>query len=153
MNDPNDASAVAKATVEFAIHILRKMQGIPLDVKDRKPYVEVKIGINSGSAISGIVGAKKPQFVVVGDTVNTAARMKSTNPSADRIHISQATHNLIADETCFEWSSRKTMVKGKGEMDTFLLEKYVESEKEQRRRSTAGVASMADMASGGHKMP
>jgi hypothetical protein len=45
----NDASSVAKATVEFAIHILRKMQGIPLDVKDRKPYVEVKIGINSGS--------------------------------------------------------------------------------------------------------
>merc|ERR1719443_654363 len=34
-------------------------------------------------------------------------------------------------------------------MDTFLLEKYVESEKEQRRRSTAGLAGMADMASGG----
>merc|ERR1719159_2377924 len=124
MNDPNDAASVAKATVEFAIHILQKMQQIPLD-------------------------AKKPQFVVVGDTVNTAARMKSTNPSANRIHISKATHQLIEDESCFEWSSRKTMVKGKGEMDTFLLEKYVESEKEQRRRSTAGLAGMADMASGG----
>jgi class 3 adenylate cyclase len=149
----SDAGSVAKSTVEFAIHILRKMQGIPLDVKDRKPYVEVKIGINSGSAISGIVGAKKPQFVVVGDTVNTAARMKSTNPAADRIHISKSTYSLIEDETCFEWSSRKTMVKGKGEMDTYLLEKYVESEKEQRRRSTAGLAGMADMASGGSKVP
>merc|ERR1719238_1619732 len=75
--------------------------------------------------------------------------MKSTNPAADRIHISKSTHDLIEDCDCFEWSSRKTMVKGKGEMDTFLLEKYVESEKEQRRRSTAGLAGMADMTSGG----
>merc|ERR1719310_2383627 len=97
MNDPNDAASVAKSTVEFAIHILRKMQGIPLDVKNRKPYVEVKIGINSGTAISGIVGAKKPQFVVVGDTVNTAARMKGTNPHPDKIHISPNTYDLVKD--------------------------------------------------------
>ena len=40
--------SVAKATVEFAIHILQKMQQIPLDVKNRKPYVEVSVGLCAG---------------------------------------------------------------------------------------------------------
>jgi class 3 adenylate cyclase len=141
-----DVDITAAAVVEFAIHILRKMATMPLDVPGRPNHVEVKIGINSGTAISGIVGAKKPQFVVVGDTVNTAARMKGTNPHPDKIHISPSTYDLIKDFTAFEWDPRQTKVKGKGEMTTYLLKDYKESEIDIKRAMTQRAAEMSDVA-------
>lgn len=40
--------------------------------------IELKIGLNTGEISSGVVGYHKPQFSLVGDTINTASRMSST---------------------------------------------------------------------------
>lgn len=84
------------------------------------PSLPVKIGINSGRVISGLVGAKKPQYALFGDTVNTASRMKSTG-EVGYIHITDSTYNLVKADTTLHFSHRETDVKGKGLMTTHLL--------------------------------
>ncbi|KAL8437137.1 hypothetical protein Efla_007108 [Eimeria flavescens] len=86
--------------------------------------VRVKIGIHSGSVISGVVGCRKPQYALFGDTVNTASRMKSTSV-ADGIHISGATHRFVAHDQQFKWREVIVDVKGKGPMQTYMLDHVV----------------------------
>ncbi|KAH0482664.1 MAG: hypothetical protein KVP17_004583 [Porospora cf. gigantea B] len=86
----------------------------------RKYTMRVKVGIHTGRVISGVVGAKKPQYVLVGDTVNTASRMKTLG-EVSTVHISADTHQLVASERSFIWEERQCFVKGRGYMNTYLL--------------------------------
>ncbi len=88
-------------------------------------HVNFRMGINSGPVVGGVIGTYKFQYDIWGDTVNTAARMESHGVPG-RIHISQATHELIKDD--FVCDHRGTIdVKGKGEMDTWFVEATSES--------------------------
>lgn len=78
-----------------------------------------RIGISSGPAVSGVIGRTKFQYDIWGDTVNTASRMEATGVPG-RIHVSPASHLLLADD--FEWEPRGfTDIKGKGPMETWFL--------------------------------
>jgi guanylate cyclase len=82
--------------------------------------VDFRIGINSGPVVGGVIGTHKFQYDIWGDTVNTAARMES-HGVAGRIHISQATYELIKQEfTCEPRGNIE--VKGKGQMHTWFVE-------------------------------
>lgn len=90
-----------------------------LDYAASGPFA-FRIGINSGPVVAGVIGNRKFQYDVWGDTVNTASRMES-HGEAGRIQISEATHSLIEDE--FVCTPRGTIqVKGKGELPTWFLE-------------------------------
>ncbi|SOV84331.1 guanylyl cyclase, putative [Plasmodium sp.] len=82
--------------------------------------IRVKVGIHSGRIIAGVVGSKKPQYALFGDTVNTASRMKTTG-KPDYIHISEATYNLVKDDKTLIYEKKETEIKGKGIMTTYLL--------------------------------
>ncbi|EDL45772.1 Adenylate and Guanylate cyclase catalytic domain containing protein [Plasmodium vivax] len=86
----------------------------------RPARIRVKIGINSGRIIAGVVGSKKPQYALFGDTVNTASRMKTTG-KPDYIHISEATYDLVKDDKTLVYEKKETEIKGKGTMTTYLL--------------------------------
>ena len=58
---------------------------------------DIRVGINTGSVVAGIIGIKKYAYDIWGDTVNTAARMES-NSEAGRINISETTYELIKSE-------------------------------------------------------
>ena len=81
--------------------------------------IKLRIGINSGPAISGVIGKSKFAFDVWGDTINTAARLESYG-SPDCIHMSKNTFDLVNyKESNIE---RKTIqIRGKGLMDTILV--------------------------------
>ena len=95
--------------------------------KENKPAFEMRVGIHAGPVVAGIVGVKKFQYDIWGDTVNTASRMES-NGEVGKVNISQATYELLTDTSTslsgplFSFESRGKMeVKGKGEMEMWFV--------------------------------
>lgn len=87
--------------------------------KQGKPYWGIRIGIHSGSLLSGVIGKKKFVYDVWGNTVNLAARMESSGV-AGQINLSQATYDLVKDS--FEAEHRgKIWAKNIGKVDMYLL--------------------------------
>lgn len=86
--------------------------------KTHPEALDIRIGINSGSLIAGIVGVKKFAYDIWGDTVNTAARMEQ-NSEKGKINISESTYQLIKDKIICEYRG-KIHTKGKGDMDMYF---------------------------------
>jgi adenylate cyclase len=83
-------------------------------------YWELRLGINTGPIVAGVVGHKKFAYDVWGDTVNTASRLESTG-IAGKINISKSTYELVSP--LFVCGHRgKVAAKNKGEIDMYFLD-------------------------------
>ena len=101
---------------------------LALDMRDRastylradgRGGLQLRIGINSGPVVAGVIGRRRFLYDLWGDAVNTASRMES-HGSSGQIQITRATWELIREE--FICEPRGTVeVKGKGRMDTWYV--------------------------------
>lgn len=93
-------------------------------IENRKKYnpdtLDIRIGVNSGALIAGIVGVKKFAYDIWGDTVNTAVRMEQ-NSQKGKVNISESTYQMIKDRVQCEYRG-KIEVKGKGELDMYFAQ-------------------------------
>ncbi|HQV51665.1 MAG: hypothetical protein IPI00_08050 [Flavobacteriales bacterium] len=78
-------------------------------------------GIRAAAAHCGLVGVKKFQYDIWGDTVNTASRMESSG-EVGQVNISEATYALVKSEPGLTFTPRgKVQAKGKGEMEMYFV--------------------------------
>ena len=84
---------------------------------------KMRLGIHTGPVVAGIVGVKKFQYDIWGDTVNTASRIES-NGAVEKVNISQDTYELVKYNSLFRFTYRgKINAKGKGDIDMWFVEK------------------------------
>ncbi|MDH5413196.1 MAG: tetratricopeptide repeat protein [Flavobacteriaceae bacterium] len=82
-------------------------------------HFDVRIGINTGPVVAGVVGIKKFAYDIWGDTVNVASRME-TNSQAGKINVSENTYQLIKDTFDCEFRG-EIDVKNKGMMKMYFV--------------------------------
>lgn len=81
----------------------------------------LRVGINVGPVVAGVIGARRPQYDIWGNTVNVASRMDSTGVQG-KIQVTEEVQRILK-RCSYEFVCRgKVSVKGKGEMLTYLLE-------------------------------
>ena len=106
-----------------AVRMLRFAKGLLEDVRtfnENSPIkLQIRLGINSGSLVAGVIGKTKFIYDIWGDTVNVASRMESTGLPM-KIHVTENTKTQT--ESMFTYSENTEIdVKGKGMMKTYFL--------------------------------
>ena len=113
---PNPRPDHARAVAELALEML--------DLAARRSFpdgepVRLRIGIDTGPVVAGVIGRRRFSYDLWGDTVNTASRMETTGiPGC--IQITERTRELLGDRYVLR-ERGKIQVKGKGKMLTYFL--------------------------------
>lgn len=122
--NPTDVLRIALAMKEFMEKRKREKEA------KNEPFFEIRIGINTGPVVAGVVGKKKFAYDIWGDAVNLASRMESGS-EAGKINISGETYKYVKDKFFFT-PRGKINTKSKGEVDMYFVDgrvRYAEAKK------------------------
>ncbi|XP_060922325.1 adenylate cyclase type 4-like [Limanda limanda] len=106
-----------RAMVEFAFSLMAKLELINTHSFNS---FKLRIGINHGPVIAGVIGAHKPQYDIWGNSVNVASRMDSTGV-LDKIQVTEETAEVVQSIGYGVTLRGVVNVKGKGELTTYFL--------------------------------
>jgi PAS domain S-box-containing protein len=109
----------AEQMIRFGLDALQVIEDVNMKLTT---LLAVRIGVNSGGPIlAGVLGTDKPAFDIIGDPINIAARLQSTDVPG-RIQISETTYALVAS-LGFQIEPRGDVeLKGKGKRMTYLID-------------------------------
>jgi adenylate cyclase len=109
---PDHAKAVAELALDMQSELARVCETLGL-------RLTIRIGIDTGPVVAGVIGRHKFTYDLWGDTVNTASRMESQGVPG-RIQVTEATYQRLRDRFDFE-DRGEIEIKGKGRLRTYLL--------------------------------
>uniref|UniRef100_A0A7N6FIT0 Adenylate cyclase type 5 n=1 Tax=Anabas testudineus TaxID=64144 RepID=A0A7N6FIT0_ANATE len=107
---------------------IRALADYAMRMMDQMKYInehsfnnfKMKIGLNIGPVVAGVIGARKPQYDIWGNTVNVASRMDSTGVP-ERIQVTADLYQVLSSYNYTLEYRGVVTVKGKGEMMTYFL--------------------------------
>jgi class 3 adenylate cyclase len=113
---PSPAPDHARRIVRMAIRMVYVTREHALETR---VAMRLRVGVNSGPVVAGVIGRSKYIYDLWGDTVNVASRMESTG-LPDAIQVTRPVYEALKDE--FDWEPRGLVeVKGKGRVDAWIL--------------------------------
>ncbi len=113
-SNPIDTTLAALEIQEFM-----KVSNLKRIEENKEPW-RLRIGINTGKVVAGVIGTKKFAYDIWGDAVNIASRMESSG-EPDKVNVSGDTYQHIKDYfICI--SRGKIYAKNKGEIDMYFVE-------------------------------
>ena len=117
---PFEDEAHAVKIVNAAREIVDFVEQARKDATKADVRFDIRIGINSGPVVAGVVGTRKFAYDIWGDTVNVASRMEN-HSDAGKINISENTYALVKDH--FECEARGALaIKNHGKMKMYFVE-------------------------------
>ncbi len=106
----------ARAAAEMALSMLEQVEHLNARMNTA---LQLRIGLNTGPVVAGVIGKHKFVYDLWGDTVNIASRMES-HGQAGHVHVSASTYECL--RAYYEFGpSIRIDVKGKGQMETYML--------------------------------
>ena len=116
----DDTNTHATRMVQAALEIVHFVENTKNDINKNALSFDIRVGINSGPVVAGVVGTKKFAYDIWGDTVNVAARME-TMSEPGRINISETTYELVKDRWDCTYRG-EIKVKNRGLLKMYFVE-------------------------------
>jgi len=147
------ASGLTKSTCDMKnFNHVTAMADYALRLREQLDYVnehsfnnfKIRIGINIGPVVAGVIGARKPQYDIWGNAVNVASRMDSTGV-LDKIQVTQEVYQILHPKGYPLTCRGHVNVKGKGEMVTYFLDGH-SANRVQIDRAAPAVSSAAGLS-------
>ncbi len=130
----------AQKMVEAAFEIAEFVFESKKDDPNNLTRFDIRIGINTGPVVAGVVGTKKFAYDIWGDTVNIASRMES-NSEAGKINISENTYQLLKDT--YDCSYRGEIeAKYKGKLKMYFVNGRLDQEQKQSDRRSVRMENV-----------
>jgi class 3 adenylate cyclase len=117
-NPTVEPSHHAQQVIQFGLDCIQAIEDFN---RKYNTQLQIRVGVNTdGPLLAGVLGIEKPVFDIIGDTINVAARLQSTDIPG-HVQISENTQNLISDMDFLIEPRGEIELKGKGKQKTFLV--------------------------------
>jgi class 3 adenylate cyclase len=117
---PHPAEDHARRVAELALGIVEETRKYGVE---RGMDIAIRVGLNSGPVVAGVIGTSKFIYDLWGDTVNVASRMES-HGEAGQVQVTRPVYDALKEQ--YHFTARGTVeVKGKGAIETWLLSRRV----------------------------
>jgi class 3 adenylate cyclase len=106
------------AMVDYALELFQKI----VNVNEHSfNNFRLRVGINIGGVVAGVIGSRKPVYDIWSNAVNVASRMDSTG-IVDHIQVTEEVYEIVKDCPKYAFTCRGSInVKGKGTMTTYMM--------------------------------